>query len=218
MKENFKRTPRSPWHNWYTEKAWLDASARHLASEPYCRACATVRVVRAADEVDHIRPHRGDRRLFFDGGNLQSLCKSCHSRKTAQEIAGRHMLVCPPPVGVRVSCVDAGPGSSMAEDVATRAHETGWRVLDIRKAKGRARVERWNDGVAFVPGVGRVLVLSAVGGWQERQAWVDTISTDGIDRVLVCPDVWCARRTEGRATVRVVGLAWLDGLPVTHQG
>lgn len=35
-------------------------------------------------EVDHIRPlsRGGD---HFDLGNLQALCKSCHSRKTARE-------------------------------------------------------------------------------------------------------------------------------------
>jgi 5-methylcytosine-specific restriction endonuclease McrA len=27
---------------------------------------------------DHKRPHRGDETLFWDQGNLQTLCKSCH--------------------------------------------------------------------------------------------------------------------------------------------
>ncbi|SPA17227.1 Putative phage holin (fragment) [Cupriavidus taiwanensis] len=31
-----------------------------------------------ATVVDHVRPHRGDRRLFLDRTNLQSLCKLCH--------------------------------------------------------------------------------------------------------------------------------------------
>ncbi|MCR8827199.1 HNH endonuclease [Photobacterium sp. TY 1-4] len=39
-----------------------------------------------ATDVDHITPHKGDRRLFFDQSNWQSLCKSCHSRKTAREV------------------------------------------------------------------------------------------------------------------------------------
>lgn len=30
--------------------------------------------------ADHIVPHRGDRRLFFDLGNLQTLCKTCHDK------------------------------------------------------------------------------------------------------------------------------------------
>ncbi len=28
--------------------------------------------------ADHVVPHRGNPRLFFDLGNLQTLCKSCH--------------------------------------------------------------------------------------------------------------------------------------------
>ena len=32
--------------------------------------------------VDHIVPHRGDARLFWDEDNWQPLCKSCHDRKT----------------------------------------------------------------------------------------------------------------------------------------
>ncbi len=38
-----------------------------------------------ATVVDHIKPHKGDERLFFDINNLQPLCKPCHDRKTAKE-------------------------------------------------------------------------------------------------------------------------------------
>ncbi|WP_432443079.1 HNH endonuclease signature motif containing protein [Martelella lutilitoris] len=43
-----------------------------------------------AAEVDHIQPHRGDRALFFSLGNLQTLCKFCHSTaKQRMERGGR---------------------------------------------------------------------------------------------------------------------------------
>jgi len=33
--------------------------------------------------VDHVVPHKGDKRLFWDElGNWQVLCASCHARKT----------------------------------------------------------------------------------------------------------------------------------------
>ena len=35
-----------------------------------------------ATVVDHIIPHRGDKRLFWDEKNWQPLCKDCHDRKT----------------------------------------------------------------------------------------------------------------------------------------
>lgn len=38
-----------------------------------------------AQHVDHIIPHRGDLRLFWDRTNWQGLCVGCHNRKTAQE-------------------------------------------------------------------------------------------------------------------------------------
>ena len=37
-----------------------------------------------ATVVDHIVPHRGDPRLFWDEKNWQPLCKECHDRKTGQ--------------------------------------------------------------------------------------------------------------------------------------
>jgi 5-methylcytosine-specific restriction protein A len=42
----------------------------------------------AANEVDHIKPHKGDMALFWDSSNWQSLCKPCHSAKTATEDGG----------------------------------------------------------------------------------------------------------------------------------
>lgn len=44
--------------------------------------------VREATVVDHIRPHRGDRALFLDPANLQSLCTACHNRLKAQQERG----------------------------------------------------------------------------------------------------------------------------------
>ena len=39
-------------------------------------------------EVDHIQPHKGDRRLLLDPLNLQVLCASCHAAKTATNDGG----------------------------------------------------------------------------------------------------------------------------------
>lgn len=50
---------------------------------PLCVVCGD-----AATDVDHVRPHRGDRELLFAADNVQSLCHVCHSRKTATEDGG----------------------------------------------------------------------------------------------------------------------------------
>jgi 5-methylcytosine-specific restriction protein A len=38
--------------------------------------------------VDHIVPHKGDMRLFWDPRNHQGLCERCHNSKTAREDGG----------------------------------------------------------------------------------------------------------------------------------
>jgi 5-methylcytosine-specific restriction protein A len=42
----------------------------------------------AASVVDHIKPHKGDKRLFWDMKNHQPLCKRCHDVKTAKFDSG----------------------------------------------------------------------------------------------------------------------------------
>ena len=37
-----------------------------------------------ATVVDHIIPHRGDRKLFWDESNWQSLCERHHNEKTGR--------------------------------------------------------------------------------------------------------------------------------------
>lgn len=54
--------------------AWEKARKGFLAKHPFCRSCG-----RFASVVDHIIPHRGDRRLFWDRNNWQPLCTPCHS-------------------------------------------------------------------------------------------------------------------------------------------
>lgn len=50
---------------------------------PVMSQCYDQGIVRAADQVDHVVPHRGDQVLFWDEqGNWQSLCRSCGSLKT----------------------------------------------------------------------------------------------------------------------------------------
>lgn len=66
-------------------RKWQHARAAWLRQHPLCRACEDDDVITAAVEVDHLIPHRGDKRLFWDRSNWQSMCKPCHSEKTARE-------------------------------------------------------------------------------------------------------------------------------------
>jgi len=67
---------------------WQKARERFLQSHPLCVKCHAKGVVKAATDVDHIVPHRGDRKLFWDESNWQALCHSHHSEKTASEDSG----------------------------------------------------------------------------------------------------------------------------------
>ncbi len=72
----------------YATRKWKRWAKRFLARHPMCMDCGDLGVTQPATDVDHIKPHRGDEKLFWDWNNLQGLCKPCHSRKTAREVFG----------------------------------------------------------------------------------------------------------------------------------
>ena len=69
---------------------WRRATAAYLAANPVAVdyfQCHNGKAY-AAEVVDHIVPHRGDWKLFWDQANWQGLTKADHSRKTALEDGG----------------------------------------------------------------------------------------------------------------------------------
>lgn len=66
-------------HPLYSTSTWKRLRACQLQREPFCRMCEQLGRMTAATVVDHVQPHRGDRSLFFDAGNLSSLCATCHN-------------------------------------------------------------------------------------------------------------------------------------------
>lgn len=61
---------------------WRAARKRYLIRNPLCVQCYKSGKIRPATVVDHIIPHRGDMKLFWDEENWQPLCKPCHDEKT----------------------------------------------------------------------------------------------------------------------------------------
>jgi 5-methylcytosine-specific restriction protein A len=61
-------------------RAYLVTHRRCKIKGPSCKGRATC--------VDHIMPHKGDMKLFWDRKNWQAACASCHSRKTATKDGG----------------------------------------------------------------------------------------------------------------------------------
>ena len=68
---------------------WEKARKSFLRSNPLCAYCAQQGRTVAATVVDHVIPHKGDRKLFWDRKNWQPLCKPHHdSTKQAEERKG----------------------------------------------------------------------------------------------------------------------------------
>jgi 5-methylcytosine-specific restriction endonuclease McrA len=63
---------------------WSKAAKAFLALYPLCAECMRHCITAAATVVDHIIPHRGDKKLFWSRSNWQSLCKPCHDSKTGK--------------------------------------------------------------------------------------------------------------------------------------
>lgn len=76
----------------YTSKAWLKRRAKQLKEFPWCKYCQLNNMRSKATHVDHIKPHRGDPKLFDDDTNLQSLCAICaNTVKQAEEVLGEEI-------------------------------------------------------------------------------------------------------------------------------
>ena len=87
---------------------WQQARAAYLVKHPFCAYClreagisyeqdAVAIGIACADKgiglpyaqvVDHVEPHRGDMKLFWDSTNWQSLCTTHHSRDKQREESG----------------------------------------------------------------------------------------------------------------------------------
>ncbi len=77
----------------YHSAEWKKVRDLQLMQHPICQECERLGRVTPATVVDHIKPinEGGDR---LDQRNLQSLCETCHNRKSARE--GRAVRLCPP--------------------------------------------------------------------------------------------------------------------------
>lgn len=80
-----KRNSTRHWKDWYSMPRWRTIRLHWLNANPLCVMCLADNKVVAATVVDHIQDHKGDKSLFLDVNNLQSLCVRCHNSKTAKD-------------------------------------------------------------------------------------------------------------------------------------
>ena len=67
-------------------RRWQKVRSIQLARRPLCAECDRAGHIVPATEVHHIRDRKQCPALAYDLDNLESLCKSCHSKATG---AGR---------------------------------------------------------------------------------------------------------------------------------
>lgn len=67
---------------------WRKERLKFLEKNPICKYCFDAGKLTEATVVDHIIPHKGDKKLFWNRKNWQGLCESCHGIKTAKEDGG----------------------------------------------------------------------------------------------------------------------------------
>ena len=85
------RSRTQAWRAWYKTPRWRAMRNMVLLRDLFqCRICKRVEGNTSLLVCDHIVPHHGDERLFWDETNLRCLCKPCHdSVKQAEDKARR---------------------------------------------------------------------------------------------------------------------------------
>lgn len=83
---------RHEYQGLYKTVLWRRMRRHQLARQPLCAMCESMGRLSPATVADHVTPHRGDKALFFDAGNLQSLCAHCHN--SGKQKDERHGFSC----------------------------------------------------------------------------------------------------------------------------
>src|SRR5450756_2332853 len=69
----------------YGNTTWRRLRRIKLSNNPLCELCLARGVVVQASQIDHIIPVAKQPELRLSLDNLQSLCETCHSKKTREE-------------------------------------------------------------------------------------------------------------------------------------
>jgi 5-methylcytosine-specific restriction enzyme A len=73
---------------WYGTARWRKRARMQLREHPLCCRCLVDGNIVPGYAADHVEPHRGDSKLFWEGA-LQTLCKQHHNViKQREELRG----------------------------------------------------------------------------------------------------------------------------------
>lgn len=156
------------------DRRWQRLRLMHLRASPLCVECLKRNIVIQASEVDHILP----KRLGGDDSdtNLQSLCKSCHSRKTMRELK----LTGAPPT-MPITIITGPPGSGKTTYVTKHA-QWGDLIVDVDAIYSALSGRPWYEKPApLLPFVldARDAILDRLHAQSDlRHAWIITSEAD----------------------------------------
>ncbi|QBK30777.1 HNH endonuclease [Roseitalea porphyridii] len=89
------RNQRSPeaeaYRKLYKTKRWAELRWSVLTRDGFtCQRCGKLEAKTSNLVADHKSPHKGDLALFWDAGNIECLCRACHTgHKQSIERGGR---------------------------------------------------------------------------------------------------------------------------------
>jgi 5-methylcytosine-specific restriction protein A len=83
------RDQQAPWRRWYKTERWRALRLRVFVRDRFtCKRCGRLESNTTLLVCDHVVPHRGDERLFWDEHNLATSCKPCHDGEKQREEQG----------------------------------------------------------------------------------------------------------------------------------
>lgn len=84
--ETDKLRNQQAWRAWYHSARWKALRWSILVRDAFtCQRCRRLEGDSSKLVADHVKRHGGDASLFWDAGNLQTLCASCHSGAKQRE-------------------------------------------------------------------------------------------------------------------------------------
>lgn len=196
---------------------WQKMRLSHLMRQPLCVKCSQKGLVVQGKDVDHIIPHRGEAKLFYDMTNLQTLCKECHAEKTAGEV-GRSsegatlfpewlprsqkpmILVCGRPAAGKSHYVsENSTDSDLIMDLERLAEKAGKLLHELSRGERSQLIRQRNEILAkFVRNEtrhDRCFVVTTASGERSKQFWKDR----GAEVIIIdTPKEICQRRINMR--------------------